>query len=65
MKWGFILAGIAGAVAYYLYSSLTEEQKKEMIDNLKEKGENLKQKGKKIYDEYVPDNIKNKFPAAQ
>ena len=56
MKWGFILAGIAGAVAYYLYSSMSEEQKKEMVDN-------LKQKGKKMYDDYVPENVKNKFPA--
>jgi hypothetical protein len=58
MKWAIIIAGIAGAVAYYLYLSLTQEEKNEMVDN-------LKQKGKKIYDDYVPDNLKNKFPAAQ
>jgi hypothetical protein len=56
MKWALILAGIAGAVAYYMYTSLTEEEKKEMVDN-------LKQKGKKIYDDYVPDNIKSKVAA--
>jgi len=58
MKWALILAGIAGAVGYYLYSRLSEEEKKEMVDN-------LKQKGKKVYDDYVPDNLKNKFSAAQ
>ena len=58
MKWALILAGIAGAVGYYLYSRLSEEEKKEMVDN-------LKQKGKKVYDDYVPDDLKNKFPAAQ
>jgi len=58
MKWALILAGIGGAVAYYMYSSLTSEQKKEMVDN-------LKQKGKKILDEYIPSDLKNKFPVAQ
>ena len=57
MKWALILAGIAGAVGYYLYSQLSEEEKKEMVDN-------LKQKGKKVYDDYVPDNVKNKFSTA-
>lgn len=46
------------AVGYYLYSQLSEEDKREMVDN-------LKQKGKKVYDEYVPDNIKNKISTAQ
>jgi hypothetical protein len=55
MKWALILAGIAGAVAYYMYTSLTEEEKKEMVGNLKEKG-------KKVYDKYVPDNMKNIVP---
>jgi len=58
MKWGFILAGIAGAIGYYLYSSLTEEQKKEMVDN-------LKQKGKKMYDDYVPNSLKSKISEVQ
>ena len=58
MKWALILAGIAGAVAYYMYTSLTEEQREEMVDN-------LKQKGKKIYDDYVPENVKNKISTAQ
>jgi hypothetical protein len=55
MKWGFILAGIAGAIAYYLYSQLSEEEKSEMVNNIKEKG-------KKVYDKYVPDNMKNVVP---
>ncbi|HEY6975945.1 MAG TPA: hypothetical protein VH396_06635 [Chitinophagaceae bacterium] len=58
MKWGFILAGIVGAIGYYLYSTLTEDQKKEMVDK-------LKQKGKKMYDDYVPDNLKSKMSEAQ
>jgi len=58
MKWALILAGIAGAVGYYMYSKMSEEEKKEMISNLKEKG-------KKIYDDYVPKGMKNKFAAAQ
>jgi|tagenome__1003787_1003787.scaffolds.fasta_scaffold20058792_2 hypothetical protein len=37
MKPALILAGIAGAVAYYMYTSLTEEEKKEMVGDLKEK----------------------------
>jgi hypothetical protein len=58
MKWALILAGIGGAVAYYMYNSLTSEQKKEMV-------ENLKQKGKKILDEYIPNDLKTKFPVTQ
>ncbi len=58
MKWALILAGIAGAVAYYMYSNLNEGEKKEMMDN-------LKQKGKKLYDDYVPKSMKSKFEAAQ
>jgi len=58
MKGALILGGIAGAMGYYLYSQLSEEEKKEVVGN-------LKQKGKKVYDDYVPDNLKNKFSAAQ
>jgi hypothetical protein len=58
MKWALIIAGIAGAVGYYFYSQLSEEEKKEMVDN-------IKQKGKKMYDDYVPDNVKNKISTAQ
>ena len=58
MKWALILAGVAGAVGYYMYSKMSEEEKKEMVDN-------LKQKGKKLYNDYVPDNMKNMFATAQ
>jgi hypothetical protein len=51
MKCGLILAGLA-AVAAYKYSKMNEEQKKNMINDLKEKG-------KKVYDQYMPDNLKD------
>jgi len=54
MKWAFFaLAGLA-AFAAYKYSTMSEEQKKNMSKKLKEKG-------KKMYDEYVPDKMKNMF----
>jgi len=55
MKWALMLAGVAGAVAYYMYKGLSEEEKTEMVNNLKEKG-------KKAYDKYVRDNMKNIVP---
>jgi hypothetical protein len=54
MKGGVILAAIA-AFAYYKYSKLTEEEKRDLVNN-------LKQKGQKLYDQYIPQNLKNKFP---
>jgi hypothetical protein len=54
MKGGVILAAIA-AFAYYKYSKLTNEQKRDLVNN-------LKQKGQKLYDQYIPENLKNKFP---
>ena len=53
MKSGIILAAVA-AFAYYKYSKLSEEQKRGLVNN-------LKQKGQKLYDQYVPANLKNKF----
>ena len=44
-----ILAGLA-AYGYYKYSKMNEEQKR-----------NLKEKGKKLFDENVPQNLKNVF----
>jgi hypothetical protein len=58
MKWALIVAGVAGAIGYYMYSRMTEGEREEMIDN-------LKQKGKKIYDDYVPKNVKDKLATAQ
>jgi hypothetical protein len=53
MKGGVILAALA-AFAWYKYSKLTEEQKRDLVNNVKEKGQ-------KIYDQYVPENLKNGF----
>jgi hypothetical protein len=46
-----LLAGLA-AWAYYKYSKMSDEQKKNLVGGWKEKG-------KKFYDENVPENIKN------
>jgi hypothetical protein len=54
MKGKWLLAGLA-AFAYYKYSRLTQDQKRELADN-------LKQKGKQLYDQYVPESLKNKIP---
>lgn len=50
-KGGLLLAGLA-AFAYYRYSKMSEEQKRNLVSGLKEKG-------KKLYDEYMPTEIKN------
>ncbi len=50
-KGGLLLAGLA-AFAYYKYSKMSEEEKRNLAGNLKEKG-------RKFYDQYVPENIKN------
>jgi hypothetical protein len=50
---GLLLAGIA-AYAAYRYNKMNASEKKEMTDR-------LKAKGKKIYDDYVPGNVKNWF----
>jgi len=49
-KAGLLLAGLA-AFAYYKYSKLSEEEKRNLVSGLKEKG-------KKLYDQYVPANLK-------
>ena len=48
-----LLAGLA-AFAYYKYSKLSAEEKKDLTGT-------LKQKGQKLYDEYVPDELKKFF----
>lgn len=48
---GLLLAGLA-AFAYYKYSKMSEQDRKNLVGNLKEKG-------KKLYDQYVPEDIKN------
>lgn len=51
-KVSFLFLAGAAAFAYYKYSKLSESDKKELIGK-------LKSKGKKLYDDYVPGNIKN------
>ena len=55
---GFNFSGHRRSTGYYLYFQLSEEEKKEMIDN-------IKQTGKKMYDNYLPGYLKNKFSPAQ
>lgn len=56
MKGGIILAALA-AFAYYKYSKMSEEQKRNLTNNIKEKG-------KKMYDQYMPNNVKDMFAKA-
>ena len=48
-----LLAGIA-AYGYYKYSKMSDTEKKNFINSLKEKG-------KKVFDQYVPSDVQNKF----
>ena len=48
---GLVLAGLA-AYAYYKYSKMSADEKRNLVGGLKEKG-------KKLYDQYVPANLKN------
>lgn len=48
-----LLAGLA-AFAYYKYSKLSPEEKKDLKGTIKEKG-------KKIYDKYMPGGVKRRF----
>ena len=48
-----LLAGLA-AFAYYKYSKMSEEERRNLIGGLKEKG-------KRLYDQYVPEKIKRMF----
>lgn len=49
-KGSLLLAGLA-AFAYYKYSKLSPEKKQNLTKTLKEKGQ-------KLYDEYVPEELK-------
>ena len=49
----FLLAGLA-AYAYYKYSKMSDEQKKNIVGDLKEKG-------RKLYDQYAPQEVKDMF----
>ena len=52
-KGGLLLAGIA-AFAYYKYSKMSQEEKTNLVSGLKEKGQ-------KLYDEYMPAQVKEMF----
>ena len=52
-KTALVLAGVA-AYAYYKYSQMSEEEREKLMDDLKEKGQ-------KLYEEYVPEELKNLF----
>jgi len=58
MKWSLMIAGLAGAVGYYFYLRMNEQEKRQMVNTLKEKG-------KKLYDEYMPNKMKNMVAVAQ
>ncbi len=48
-----LLAGLA-AFAYYKYSKLSPDDKSNLVATIKEKG-------KKLYDQYLPNELKNFF----
>ncbi len=55
-KGGFgslLLAG-AAAFAYYKYSKMSADEKRNLVGD-------LKNKGKKFYDENIPENVKSLF----
>jgi hypothetical protein len=51
---GTLLLAGAAAFAYYKYSKLSDDQKKNLVSDWKEKG-------KKFYDEKIPENVKSMF----
>lgn len=52
-KGGLLLAGLA-AFAYYKYSKMSEQEKHDLVNNLKGKGQ-------KLYDQYMPEELKKMF----
>lgn len=48
-----LLAGLA-AYAYYKYNKMSSQEKKDLVGNLKKKGQ-------KLYDDYVPSNVRDRF----
>ena len=51
---GTLLAAGLAAYAYYKYSKMSDEQKQNLVGDLKEKAQNL-------YDQYMPAEIKDMF----
>ncbi|MGN6616992.1 MAG: hypothetical protein ACTHJ5_07420 [Ilyomonas sp.] len=52
-KGGLLLAGLA-AFAYYKYSKMSDQEKRDLVNNLKDKGQ-------KLYDQYMPEDLKKVF----
>lgn len=55
---GTLLLAGAAAFAYYKYTQMSEEQKKNLVSGWREKG-------KKFYDENIPQNVKDLFGKKQ
>ncbi len=53
-KLSFLLLTGAAAFAAYKYSKLSEDEKRELLNKIKDKG-------KKIYDQFSTDNMKDAF----
>lgn len=51
---GTLLAAGLAAFAYYKYSKMSEEQKRTLVSDLKDKAQNL-------YDQYMPAEVKDIF----
>ncbi len=51
---GALLAAGLAAFAYYKYSKMSEEQKRNLAGDLKDKAQNL-------YDQYMPTEVKDLF----
>ena len=51
---GALLIAGAAAFAYYKYSKMTPEEKSKIVEDLKEKGQ-------KLYDQYMPEEVKSMF----
>jgi hypothetical protein len=54
MGLGSLLLAGAAAFAYYKYSKMSDQQRRDLVNNLKEQG-------KKFYDEKIPSNVKDIF----
>ncbi|MEO6583910.1 MAG: hypothetical protein ABIO05_06275 [Ferruginibacter sp.] len=52
IKIGALIVGGLAAYAYYKYSKMSTEEKRDIVNN-------VKKKGKKIYDEFLPAEIKD------
>ena len=51
---GALLIAGAAAFAWYKYSKMSEDEKSKLVGDLKEKGQ-------KLYDQYMPEEVKNIF----